>query len=223
MYSEDDYLALSGIQHFVFCRRQWALIHIEQMWAENALTVGGAILHERAHDEGLKERREGKIIARGLRVHSPSLGLSGVCDVVEFARSAKGFPLAGEEGLWRATPVEYKSGKAKMGDEDRLQLCAQALCLEEMLGSDIPFGFLYYGRTRSREKVEFDSRLRERLSDVVAEMHSLYEGKRTPRVKLFSGCRSCSIADECLPKLPRRSSVNDYIESSLGGCYETPA
>ena len=144
MYAEDEYLALSGIQHYAFCPRQWALIHLEQQWSENVLTMQGNLMHERAHDEFSREKRGSMLIVRGLGIHSRNLGLSGKCDVVEFHRSSEGVPLAGEEGLWLPTPVEYKHGKAKRHDADRLQLCAQAMCLEEMLGADVPIGFLYY-------------------------------------------------------------------------------
>ena len=137
MYSEEEFLSLSGVQHFAFCRRQWALIHIEQAWADNALTMQGSVMHDRAHDDEVREHRGDKVIVRGLRVHSAELGLSGVCDIVEFHRCATGHPLSGEDGLWRAVPIEYKRGKSKSGNEDRLQLCAQAACLEEMLGDDI--------------------------------------------------------------------------------------
>lgn len=215
MNAEDGYLALSGVQHFAFCRRQWALIHIEQAWSDNALTALGDIMHERTHSEEIKERRGSMIIARGLRVHSSALGLSGICDVVEFHQDAKGCPLSGEDGLWRAIPVEYKRGKSKTGDEDRLQLLAQAICLEEMLGCDIPVGYLYYGRTKSRERVVFDERLRERLRELVGEMHQHYARGYTPRVRRFSGCRSCSLAEVCLPETPACRSVGDYLARTL--------
>ena len=132
MYDEDEFLALSGIQHFAFCRRQWALIHIEQAWADNVLTAQGELMHKRAHDEELRERRGDTLVVRGLSVHSRALGLSGKCDVVEFRKNSHGHTLTGEDGLWRAVPVEYKRGSSKANDADRLQLCAQALCLEEM-------------------------------------------------------------------------------------------
>lgn len=131
-FSEEDYLPLSGLQHFLFCRRQWALIHIEQQWHENVLTAEGRILHEKAHSDGSEKRGE-KIIVRGLRIHSSRMGISGQCDVVEFSRSAQGVPLAGREGLFLPYPVEYKHGSSMVNDADRAQLCAQAMCLEEML------------------------------------------------------------------------------------------
>ena len=140
MYEPDDCLMISGLQHFRFCRRQWALIHIEQQWAENLRTVEGELMHERAHDEGLRESRGDTIITRSLRVYSLTLGLSGQCDVVEFRRSTQGVPLAGHDGLWLPYPVEYKRGKPKDDGCDELQLCAQAMCLEEMLCCTIDSG-----------------------------------------------------------------------------------
>ena len=139
-FTDSEPLQLSGLQHFAFCRRQWALIHIEQQWKDNLRTVEGDILHERAHDETIRERSRDKITIRGLRIASARLGISGACDVVEFRRSKTGAKLAGEEGFWQPYPVEYKHGTSKTSDADRLQLCAQAMCLEEMLGCAVPEG-----------------------------------------------------------------------------------
>ena len=148
MYSPDDCLMISGLQHFRFCRRQWALIHIEQQWAENLRTVEGTLLHERAHNEQLRESRGDLLIVRGLRVQSLTLGLTGQCDVVEFRRDdTRGVTLCGKEGAWLPYPVEYKHGAAKQDGSDALQLCAQAMCLEEMLVCEIPSGALFYGET----------------------------------------------------------------------------
>lgn len=128
-YGEEDFLQLSGIQHFAFCRRQWALIHIEGQWAENLRTVEGDLLHKRAHDETQRERRNNTLILRDLPVFSSALGVSGKCDVVEFHLDSAGVPLRGEEGLWQPYPVEYKRGKPKEHQADELQLCCQAMCL----------------------------------------------------------------------------------------------
>ena len=164
-YSE-DLLPLSGLQHFAFCRRQWALIHLEQQWQENLRTVEGGLLHRRAHEGAARERRSDTLILRGLQVVSHQLGLSGQCDVVEFHAAPKGVPLQGEEGLWQPYPVEYKRGKPKSHQADELQLCAQAMCLEEMLCCDIPEGALFYGEPRRREPVAFTEELRQEGSRV---------------------------------------------------------
>ena len=216
MYDEDDFLALSGIQHFAFCRRQWALIHVEQQWGENLLTVQGDLLHGRAHDEALRERRGALLIVRGLGVQSRELGLAGKCDVVEFRLADDGVPLAGEEGLWHVEPVEYKRGKAKPHDADRLQLCAQTMCLEEMLCCDIPEACLYYGATHSREKVALSEELRERARGLSAEMHQLFARRHTPSARPFAGCRSCSLRDRCVPESAKRETVSAYVSRRLG-------
>lgn len=137
-YQEEDFLLLSGIQHFVFCRRQWALIHIEQQWQENLRTVEGGILHEKTHDYTIKEKRGDLIISRSMGIYSRTLGITGACDVVEFHKSRDGVALYGREGNYKPVPVEYKRGKPKQGNADVLQLCAQAMCLEEMLLCRIP-------------------------------------------------------------------------------------
>lgn len=217
-YQEEDYLMLSGIQHFLFCRRQWALIHIEQQWAENVRTVEGAITHKNAHDAGLKTRRGDILTIRALRVHSAELGFSGECDVVEFRQVADGIPLIGEEGLWVPYPVEYKRGSPKKNLCDEAQLCAQAMCLEEMLCCQIPEGALYYGEKRRRHVVELTSHLRETVRDAAEEMHRLYTRGYTPKVKPSKSCGACSLKDLCLPELMRRSDVRTYMmqEGEIG-------
>ena len=214
-YDEESYLMLSGLQHFPFCRRQWALIHIEQQWSENLRTVEGEILHERAHDDRYFEKRGDALITRGLAVHSAELGVSGACDVVEFHRSPKGVSLHGREGLWLPVPVEYKRGASKQNDADRLQLCCQAMCLEEMLACEVPEGCLYYGETRRREKVPLTPELREQVRDMLAEMHSYYGRSYTPKVKPSKSCNACSLKELCLPKLCGKLSAQAYIRSHL--------
>ncbi|MEG1579272.1 MAG: CRISPR-associated protein Cas4, partial [Oscillospiraceae bacterium] len=149
-YREEDFLQLSGLQHFVFCRRQWALIHIEQQWAENFSTVDGNLFHERAHDGSISEKRGDLLTTHELPIFSRVLGVSGKCDVVEFHRCEAGISLQKQAGFWQVYPVEYKRGKPKEHDGDELQLCCQALCLEEMLATEIPAGALFYGETRRR-------------------------------------------------------------------------
>ena len=205
-----DPLMLSGIQHFAYCRRQWALIHIEQQWAENARTVEGGLFHRRAHDEAQFEARGDILIARGFRIASEALNVTGVCDVVEFHRDPDGIVLYGREGRWRVYPVEYKKGAPKENDADRLQLCGQAMCLEEALACEIPEGSLYYGETRRRERVALDGPLRERVRVMLVEMRDYYERGYTPRVRPNKGCNACSLKEQCLPKLNRLPDVSDY-------------
>ena len=193
MYKEDDFLQLSGIQHFAFCRRQWALIHIELEWEENVRTVEGVLLHEKAHDASIKEKRGNLIITRALPIHSRELGISGECDVVEFHKSKEGITLSGIEGKYTVTPVEYKRGKPKNNDFDVLQVTAQALCLEEMLCCEIPFGYIYYGEIKHRIKVEFTEELRQKVKSMFLEMHKYFEQRYTPKVKISKSCNACSL------------------------------
>ncbi len=214
-YTEDKYLQLSGIQHFVFCRRQWALIHIEQLWQDNHLTIDGDIFHERAHDSEFVESRGDTIITRGVYLHSSRLGVSGQCDVLEFRRDEDGITLSGRSGKWLPYPIEYKRGKPREDTGDVHQLCGQAMCLEEMLCCHIPVGALYYGETKRRVEVEFTPELRTEVESALKEMHELFERGYTPKVKPKRGCQSCSMKELCLPKLMKTKSAKDYLSETL--------
>ena len=214
-YKEEDYLQISGLQHFSFCRRQWALIHIEQLWAENLRTVEGNILHERAHDPSFKEHRGQLLITRDMRVFSPSLGISGDCDIVEFHRCPDGIHLHGQEGLWKPYPIEYKHGSPREDHANELQLCAQAMCLEEMLCCNIPEGAIFFGETRHREKIILTDELRQEVKTSLAEMHSLYSRQYTPRVKPSKSCNACSLKELCIPKLMKQKSVCNYLKQHM--------
>jgi CRISPR-associated exonuclease Cas4 len=218
-YQPDELLPLSGIQHFVFCRRQWALIHVERQWKENVLTAEGRLLHQRTDDPFFTETRNGVITARAVPIASYSLGLAGVCDVVEFTESPLGVRLPGRDGLYRPAPVEYKRGHEKRDACDEAQLCAQAICLEEMLSVSIPAGQLYYGETRHRVPVELTAELRSLVREMSAEMHAYFQRGYTPRVKTSKACRSCSLADVCLPELqgqviPASKYIKQQIENA---------
>ena len=214
-YNETEYLQLSGLQHFIFCRRQWALIHIEGLWADNLRTVEGELLHFRAHDEAFHESRKDCIIVRGTRFHSRELGVSGQCDVLEFLRSEHGIPLKGHDGLWQPYPVEYKRGEPKNIDADRLQLCGQAMCLEEMLCCDIPQGALFYGQIRRREIVRFTDEQKNKVRTSLLEMHELVKRGYTPKVKPTKACNLCSLRDLCLPKILKQRSASSFLASII--------
>lgn len=214
-FKEEDYLQLSGLQHFAFCRRQWALIHIEKQWRENLRTTEGQLMHTKAHDDSARERRGDLLIVRGLNVHSAVLGVSGQCDVLEFYKDEGGVPLTSYDGRWRPYPVEYKHGQPKKNPSDRLQLCAQAMCLEEMLCCDILEGALFYGQSRRREAVAFTDELRQKVRDTLNEMHQLYQRGYTPKVKPSKSCNACSLKELCLPKLMRTRSVKDYLAAAM--------
>lgn len=216
MTSSDDYLPLSGIQHFVFCRRQWALIHVEQQWQENLLTAEGRIQHKAAHDEARVETRGDLIVSRGMRVLSHTLKLQGACDVVEFHRSASGIPLKGRNGLWQPFPIEYKHGKKGIGTQaDALQLCCQAICLEEMLLCQIPRGALFYQETRKREEIDLNDALRTQAYAMADEMNAYFSRGFTPKVKPKAGCRSCSLKEVCLPQLLSKADVAAYVHRTM--------
>lgn len=214
-YKEDDFLLLSGIQHFAFCKRQWALIHIEQQWQENLRTIEGEILHEKTHDETVKEKRGDLIISRGMAIFSRTLGITGACDVVELHKSPGGVNIFGRDGAYKPVPIEYKRGKPKEDESDVLQLCAQAMCLEEMLLCKIPEAFMFYWETKRRLKIILDDDLREHVKTIIKEMHELYDKRYTPKVKLSKSCKACSLTEVCMPKLCKNLSVNEYIKKNL--------
>ncbi|SPF49137.1 CRISPR-associated protein Cas4 [Candidatus Desulfosporosinus infrequens] len=214
-YQEEDFLLLSGIQHFVFCKRQWALIHIEQQWQENLRTIEGEILHERTHDNSIKEKRGDLIVSRGMGIFSRSLGITGTCDVVQLHRASDGVNIFGRDGTYKPVPVEYKRGKPKDDESDVLQLCAQAMCLEEMLLCVIPEAYLFYGETKRRLKILLDDELRERIKTVFKEMHELYDRRYTPKVKISKSCKACSLSELCMPRLCKNPSAIDYMKKRI--------
>ncbi|WP_255332296.1 CRISPR-associated protein Cas4 [Methanocalculus taiwanensis] len=214
----DDYLLLSGIQHFAFCRRQWALIHIEQLWKENVLTFGGRQMHRNADDPFFTESRGDLLISRSVPLVSHSLKVYGIADVVEYHRSDTGVAISGREGYWTVVPVEYKAGRKKPDDRDEVQLCAQAICLEEMYRTRIEKGYLYYGKTRRRTEVLFDDEIRRRVAELVAGMYELYDAGITPPALLLPHCKNCSLIDLCMPNVSsRRRSVDRYLADSIRG------
>lgn len=215
MYTEDEYLMLSGIQHFVFCKRQWALIHVEQQWEENFRTMDGQIMHRNAHEGLLHERRGNTIVVRALPIASAELGLSGECDVVEFCRDKTGIELQGLQGKYVVIPVEYKRGEPKDSDCDIVQLTAQAMCLEEMLCCEILRGYIFYGENRRRFLVEFDDSLRERTRALIQEMHSMFERRHTPKVKRSKACNACSLKNICLPAICGTKVASAYMKKVL--------
>ncbi|WP_046497849.1 CRISPR-associated protein Cas4 [Syntrophomonas zehnderi] len=217
-YQEDQLLAISGLQHIAFCERQWALIHIEQQWDENLRTAEGRVLHGRVHDPEYKTYKPGAVVVRGMTLQSLSLGLYGVADVVEFVeqQGGVGISLPNRTGLYLPRPVEYKRGKSKQGDYDRIQLCAQAMCLEEMLNCHIEEADLYYGETRRRETVKLDTELRDEVIELSQHMHKLHEEGITPKPDMkLSVCKSCSMINICMPRIRLKTSVQGYWNEVL--------
>lgn len=209
MFKENDLLPISALQHLHFCPRQCALIHLEQSWVENRYTAEGRMLHERP-DKGKGERR-GKIkIERDLALRSFRLGLVGKADVVEYHLS--------DSTVWQPFPVEYKRGRPKKDNCDRVQLCAQAICLEEMLQVDIDQGALFYGKIRRRQNVAFDSKLRQETENLASGLHQLIRYEQTPKAAYSKKCDSCSFFNQCLPKqFGDQKSVKDYLIRMIGG------
>lgn len=216
MTDDDKLLSISGIQHFVYCRRQWALIHIEQQWEENVLTVSGELMHQNAHDSRSTEKRGNLLVSRGMAVTSRALGLTGVCDVVEFHKSDEGALLHGQEGYYRIVPVEYKHGKPKDDNCDILQAAAQAMCLEEMFCTTVDEIHIFYGKTRHRLKLTVSSDIRIQVKNISSEMHDYMQRQYTPKVKCSRRCNACSLKEICLPKMSKTSSVKRYIANVLG-------
>ena len=215
IYHEDDYLQLSGLQHFAFCRRQWALIHIENQWADNFRTTDGELMHSNAHDAAFSESRGDTLIQRAVKIHSPTLGVSGECDVLEFHRTPDGITLPDRKGLWQPYPVEYTRGKPGTTEGDALQLCGQALCLEEMFATEISEGALYYAATRHRTVVPLTKELRRETVEALKEMHRLFERGSTPRAKYTRACKNCSMYELCQPELTKGMSASEYIRRAL--------
>ena len=209
-YTEDDLLPLSGLQHLLFCERQCALIHIEQVWAENRFTAEGRIMHERVHEEG-KESRGDVRIEYAMPLRSLRLGLIAKADVVEFHRNTEH-----PDDMWRPFPVEYKRGKPKKDNYDKVQLCAQALCLEEMLEVEIPAGALFYGKTRRRQDIIFDSALIRETEDAAKRFHELIESEVTPKPVYSKKCDNCSMYDLCMPKTVGKAwSIDNYLKNAV--------
>jgi CRISPR-associated exonuclease Cas4 len=215
MYAEDELIPISALQHLVFCPRQCALIHIEQLWSENVFTAEGRGLHEKVH-EAEAESRPGVRIVRGLRLRSLELGLVGQADVVEFHEEASGgAAIPALDGRYRPFPVEYKRGKAKVDVCDEVQLCAQAMCLEEMLGTSIPRGALFYGRPRRRQEVEFTESLRQQTRETAGKLHELLRSGRTPAAAYEKKCESCSLLERCLPRITGvKKNIRHYLSQA---------
>ncbi len=216
-YTEEELLPLSGLQHYAYCRRQWALIHVEQQWQENLLTMEGNILHERAHDAAFIEKRATLLITRSMPLVSLILGVTGKADVVEFKRvedPANAVKLPKRKGWWQPRPVEYKRGKPKTTNIDRVQLCAQAMCLEEMMGTSIQEGDIFYWEVRAREQVVLNEILRAEVIAIARDMHNMFDNGETPPAKYGLNCRRCSLVNVCVPKLGSSSSVEAYLRQA---------
>lgn len=223
MFEESDLLPLSGLQHLVFCERQWGLIHLEQSWCENVLTAEGKVLHERV-DDGESEFRGDSCTIRSVRLRSLQLGLAGIADVIELKRTSKdlgGVALPNLDGYWAVKPIEYKRGRQKADNCDAVQLCAQAICLEEMLGCIIVEGAIFYGEPRRRTSIVFDQSLRLQTITLAHRMHTLFSAKITPKGKYEKKCKSCSLFELCRPdKIYDYESGSRFLKEQLANLNE---
>ena len=219
MYNEDELLSLSGIQHYYFCKRQWALIHIEQQWAENRATAEGKIIHEKADDPFSTESRKNTFISRAIPLVSYTLGFYGIADIVEFTNSKEGVSVKDREGKWIPNIVEYKRGKPKEDNRDIVQLVTQVMCIEEMLGLQLDSADFFYNETKRRTKVKITEALRNQVMSLSVEMHKVYNQRITPKAESGKRCKACSLVNICMPRLTsKKVSVANYIEkySKLG-------
>lgn len=217
-YSEDDMLMLSGIQHFAFCPRQWALIHIEQQWNENLLTTEGHIMHQHVDDPFYRQKMGNHICLRSVNLASKELGLYGIADMIELHPTEdveNSITHPAYPGLWEPFPVEYKHGKPKRDDVDVMQLTAQAMCMEEQYGICIPSGAIYYGETRRRLDVEFTEERRSLVRALSDSMHELYTESKTPEASRHPYCCSCSLIDVCMPDTANNKSASNYLKCNL--------
>ena len=214
MFSDEDLLQISGLQHLMFCERRWALIYMEMEWEENVRTVEGKQLHESVHKQGASTR-SGVRVARGLRLRSLSLGLTGQADLVEFHASDDGAPIPGLSGRWLPYPVEYKRGRKRYENADEAQLCAQALCLEEMLGVTVLKGAIFYGQPRKRSEIDLYFALRGEVSRLCSRARELYSNQTIPSPRLGRHCSNCSIEDICMPNLAAVDKSAEYVTGLL--------
>lgn len=217
MYSDDDLLMLSGIQHYAFCPRQWALAYVDSQWEDNHLTIEGEWLHRRVDDPYAMEYDSGTVTLRSVPVKSYKLGFFGITDLLELYplkdNSAKAFTISRYPGRWQVLPIEYKHGRAKSNDIDEVQLCAQAMCLEEMYDIEIPRGALFYGQTRRRLSVTLNDALRKRVAELSSTMHLLFSSGDIPDAKAEKKCKSCSLQNLCMAQdLRHATSVKEYLK-----------
>lgn len=213
---EANYLAISGIQHFCFCKRQWALIHLERQWQENTRTFGGSLMHKNADDPYFTELRGDILISRSMPLISHKLKMQGVADVVEFRRDDGGVSIHGRSGKWLPAPVEYKYGQEKSDASDIAQLTLQAICLEEMFGIEVQKGYIYYGKTRHRVEVEFTEARRAFVRQIIQEMYQYLQQGRTPPAIYKKNCKNCSLYDICVPELSKKKrTLKNYIKRAI--------
>jgi CRISPR-associated exonuclease Cas4 len=218
MYAEDDMLMLSGIQHYMFCPRQWALIHMEQQWTDNKLTIEGDILHRNVDNPFYRQKNGDTITLRSVHIASRQLGLYGISDAVELLPSDSAEDAITHDrypGFWKPYPVEYKRGHSKLNECDEVQLAAQVICLEEMYGICIPYAALYYNEAKHREVISITDSLRRLTQQCADRMHEIYNSQQLPPASKQKSCKNCSLLDICMPELSNRAQVSSYLKRHL--------
>jgi CRISPR-associated exonuclease Cas4 len=218
MYAEDDMLMLSGIQHFMFCPRQWALIHLEQQWNDNKLTIQGQILHSNVDNPFYRQKNGDTITLRSVHIASQRLGLYGISDAVELLPSDTEENAITHDrypGFWKPYPVEYKRGHRKQNECDEVQLAAQVICLEEMYGIHIPYAALYYNEVKHREVVSISDSLRQLTQQCADKMHEIFKSRQIPPANMQKFCKNCSLKDICMPEISECMQVGNYLKRNL--------
>ena len=218
MYTEEDMLMLSGIQHYMFCPRQWGLIHLSQEWEDNRLTVEGQLLHENVDNPFYRQKNGDIITLRSVHIASHELGLYGIADAIELLpaeSSDNAITHNRYPGFWHPYPIEYKRGHQKPDERDEVQLAAQVICLEEMYGIHIEYAALFYGEVRRREVIHIDEQLRALTFECARKMHDAWSRRYFPKANKKPRCKKCSLVDICLPELEQRPSVSDYLKRNL--------
>jgi|ADurb_Gel_03_Slu_FD_contig_21_4314467_length_1253_multi_6_in_0_out_0_2 CRISPR-associated exonuclease Cas4 len=217
MYSDEDLLLISGLQHVAFCEKQWALIHMEQEWEENPLTIDGKHLHEFVHEQNRESRGTIRTVT-SMRLRSLNLGLYGIADMVEFHRDSSGVEIkniANNGERWIPYPVEYKRGRKRYDLADEIQLCAQALCLEEMLEVRISQGAIYYGQPRRRVVINFSIEIKNEVYRLCSKARRLFEGVCAPQYNTGAHCKNCSLFNVCMPNLTLTDKSAIYVKNAL--------
>ena len=218
MYTEDEMLMLSGIQHYRFCPRQWALIHIEQQWEENRLTIEGEYLHKNVDTPFYRQKCGDIITLRSVNIASKKLGLYGLTDIVElYPSNTKENSISHPKypGYWKPYPVEYKHGKPKRNEIDEVQLAAQIMCLEEQYGITIPYGAFFYGETKKREEIEISEHLRNIVIHCANAMHEIFKTGVLPPIDKGKYCNKCSLVNICLPRTVDCTTATYYLKKNL--------
>ena len=225
MYFEEDMLMLSGVQHFVFCPRQWALIHVDQQWADNVLTTEGQILHQNVDNPQYRQKLNNRITLRSVHIASHKLGIYGITDAVELIpgdglsdTDTIAHPKYG--GRFIPYPIEYKRGHSKPDECDIMQLVCQIMCLEEMYNINIPRGALFYWEVRQREEIVVDDGMKDRAQSYLTKMHEIIKSGKLPKADKGNKCRRCSLSDICMPEISENKTVTKYLKDLL---YEKDA